>query len=536
MSNNTEKIEYVSYLDYQGKYKGILSWIMATDHKRIGLLYMYSIITFFFIGVILGLMMKLELLAPSETIMTAKMYNSVFTLHGILMIFMVVIPGLSAVFGNFFLPILIGAKDVAFPRLNRFSWWIFIVGSIMAVASQVLKDGPPDTGWTFYAPYSTTTNSNVIMATAAAFVLGFSSILTGLNFIVTIHQMRAPGMKFFHMPLFPWSLYATAWIQLLATPVVGISLLMLIAERLFQIGFFDPALGGDPLLFQHLFWIYSHPAVYVMMLPAMGVITEIIPTFCQRQIYGYKAVAISSLAIAAVGFLVWGHHMYTSGMSDQARWFFSLLTFIVAVPSAIKVFNWITTMYKGSIDVQPPFLYALAFIFLFIIGGTTGLLLGSVATNVQVHDTAFVVAHFHYIIFGGMGFAFFAAIHYWFPKMYGRMYNLKLANIALIIKFIGFNLLYFPQFIIGVQGMPRRYFDYPEQFQPAQVISSIGGFILAFGLVLMVYNLVKGAKSGAIAPANPWHGSTLEWQIPSPPSLENFDEAPIIKENPYDYK
>ncbi|HRZ96333.1 MAG TPA: cbb3-type cytochrome c oxidase subunit I [Paludibacter sp.] len=536
MSNNTEKIEYVSYLDHQGKYKGILSWIMATDHKRIGLLYMYAIITFFFIGVILGLMMKLELLAPSETIMTAKMYNSVFTLHGILMIFMVVIPGLSAVFGNFFLPILIGAKDVAFPRLNRFSWWIFIVGSIMAVASQVLKDGPPDTGWTFYAPYSTTTSSNVIMATAAAFVLGFSSILTGLNFIVTIHQMRAPGMKFFNMPLFPWALYATAWIQLLATPVVGISLLMLIAERLFKIGFFDPALGGDPLLFQHLFWIYSHPAVYVMMLPAMGVITEIIPTFCQRQIYGYKAVAISSLAIAAVGFLVWGHHMYTSGMSDQARWFFSLLTFIVAVPSAIKVFNWITTMYKGSIDVQPPFLYALAFIFLFIIGGTTGLLLGSVATNVQVHDTAFVVAHFHYIIFGGMGFAFFAAIHYWFPKMYGRMYNLKMANIALIIKFIGFNLLYFPQFIIGVQGMPRRYFDYPVQFQPAQVISSIGGFILAFGLVLMVYNLVKGSKSGAIAPANPWHGSTLEWQIPSPPSLENFDEAPIIKENPYDYK
>jgi len=536
MSNTTDKIEYVSYLDYQGKYKGIMSWIMATDHKRIGLLYMYAIITFFFIGVVLGLMMKLELLAPGETIMTAKMYNSVFTLHGILMIFMVVIPGLSAVFGNFFLPILIGAKDVAFPKLNRFSWWIFIVGSIMAVLSQLLKDGPPDTGWTFYAPYSTTTNSNVIMATAAAFVLGFSSILTGLNFIVTIHQMRAPGMKFFHMPLFPWALYATAWIQLLATPVIGITLLMLIAERAFQIGFFDPALGGDPLLFQHLFWIYSHPAVYVMMLPAMGVITEIIPTFCQRQIYGYKAVAISSLAIAAVGFLVWGHHMYTSGMSDQARWFFSLLTFIVAVPSAIKVFNWITTMYKGSIDVQPPFLYALAFIFLFIIGGTTGLLLGSVATNVQVHDTAFVVAHFHYIIFGGMGFAFFAAIHYWFPKMYGRMYDIKLANISLVIKFIGFNLLYFPQFIIGVQGMPRRYFDYPEQFQPAQVISSIGGFILAFGLILMVYNLVKAAKSGAIAPANPWKGSTLEWQIPSPPSLENFDEAPVIKVNPYDYK
>ena len=533
---SSEKTEYVSYLEHEGKYKGIMSWIMATDHKRIGLLYMYSIMAFFLIGVILGLLMKLEMLAPNETIMNAKIYNGVFTLHGILMIFMVVIPGLSAVFGNFLLPIHIGAKDVAFPKLNRFSWWIFIAGSIMAVLSQFLKDGPPDTGWTFYAPYSTTSSSNVIMATAAAFVLGFSSILTGLNFIVTIHQMRAPGMKFFNMPLFPWSLYATAWIQLLATPVVGISLLMLIAERLFKIGFFDPALGGDPLLFQHLFWIYSHPAVYVMMLPAMGVITEIIPTFCQRQIYGYKAIAISSLAIAGVGFLVWGHHMYTSGMSDEARWFFSLLTFIVAVPSAIKVFNWISTMYKGSIDIKPPFLYALAFIFLFIIGGTTGLLLGSIATNVQVHDTAFVVAHFHYIIFGGMGFAFFAAIHYWLPKMYGRMYDFKLANISLIIKFIGFNLLYFPQFVIGVQGMPRRYFDYPEQFQVAQVISSIGGFILTAGLILMIYNLVKGARKGAIAPANPWKGITLEWQIPSPPPLENFDEEPVIQANPYGYK
>jgi cytochrome c oxidase subunit 1 len=374
------------------------------------------------------------------------------------------------------------------------------------------------------------------MATTAAFVLGFSSILTGLNFIVTIHQLRAPGMKFFNMPLFPWAIYATAWIQLLATPIVGITLVMLIAERLFGIGFFNPDLGGDPLLFQHMFWIYSHPAVYVMILPAMGVISEIIPTFCQKKIYGYKAIALSSLAIAGVGFLVWGHHMYTSGMSEQARWFFSLLTFIVAVPSAIKVFNWLATMYKASIDIKPPFLYAVSFIFLFIIGGTTGLLLGSVATDIQVHDTAFVVAHFHYIIFGGMGFAFFAAIHYWFPKMYGRMYNFKWANIGWGILFVGFNVLYFPQFIIGFQGMPRRYFDYLPQFQTGQVISSIGGAILAVGLIIMVTTLVKGARHGAIAPANPWGGSTLEWQIPSPPSVENFDEEPVIKENPYDYE
>jgi len=536
MSSEVEKTEYVSYLDHQGKYKGIFSWIFTMDHKRIGLLYLYAIVALFFVGAIMGLMMRIELIAPGETIMKAQTYNGLFTVHGIIMIFMVVIPGLSVIFGNFFLPILIGAKDVAFPKLNRLSWWIYIAGCIMAVASQFLKSGPPDTGWTFYAPYSTTTGTSVIMATAAAFVLGFSSILTGLNFIVTIHQMRAPGMKFFNMPLFAWSIYATAWTQLLATPIVGITLLMLIAERLFGIGFFNPDLGGDPLLFQHLFWIYSHPAVYIMILPALGVISEIIPTFTQKKIYGYKAIALSSLAIAGVGFLVWGHHMFTSGMSDQARWFFSLLTFLVAVPSAIKVFNWLATMYKGSIDLKPPFLYALAFIFLFTIGGTTGLLLGSVSTNVQVHDTAFVVAHFHYIIFGGMGFAFFAAIHYWLPKMYGRMYNMKRATIAWGINFVGFNLLYFPQFILGFQGMPRRYFDYLPQFQTGQIISTVGGFILITGLILMVYNLVQGARHGEIAPANPWHGSTLEWQIPSPPSLENFDEAPVIKKNPYDYE
>jgi len=536
MSNEVEKTEYVSYLEHDGKYKGIFSWIFTMDHKRIGLLYLYAIVVLFFVGAIMGLLMRIELIAPGETIMKAQTYNGLFTVHGIIMIFMVVIPGLSVIFGNFFLPILIGAKDVAFPKLNRLSWWIYIAGCIMAVASQFLKSGPPDTGWTFYAPYSTSTGTSVIMATAAAFVLGFSSILTGLNFIVTIHQMRAPGMKFFNMPLFVWSIYATAWTQLLATPIVGITLLMLIAERLFGIGFFNPDLGGDPLLFQHLFWIYSHPAVYIMILPALGIISEIIPTFCQKRIYGYKAIALSSLSIAGVGFLVWGHHMFTSGMSDQARWFFSLLTFLVAVPSAIKVFNWLATMYKGSIDLKPPFLYALSFIFLFTIGGTTGLLLGSIATNVQVHDTAFVVAHFHYIIFGGMGFAFFAAIHYWLPKMYGRMYNMKRATIAWGINFVGFNLLYFPQFILGFQGMPRRYYDYLPQFQTGQVISTIGGFILITGLIMMVYNLVQGTKHGEIAPANPWHGTTLEWQIPSPPSLENFDEEPVIMSNPYDYK
>jgi cytochrome c oxidase subunit 1 len=524
---------HVSYLEHQGKYKGILSWLLSTDHKKIGLMYLYAMILFFFVAAILGLLMRIEKLAPGQDIMDAQTYNGIFTIHGIIMVFIIVIPGLAAVFGNFFLPIMIGAKDVAFPKLNLFSWYLYMTGAIFGVLSQFMGDGPPDTGWTFYVPYSAESSTNVIYALTAAFILGFSSILTGLNFIVTIHRMRAPGMTWFRMPLFPWSLYATAWIQVLATPIVGITLLMVIAERTLNIGFFDPALGGDPLLFQHLFWIYSHPAVYVMILPAMGVVTEIFPTFSQKPVFGYGAIAISSIAIAGVGYFVWGHHMFTAGMSYWSRWFFSFLTFIVAIPSAIKVFNWISTMYGGSIDLKPPLLYAISFIFLFMIGGFTGLALGSLATNVHLHDTDFVVAHFHYIIFGGMGFAFFAGIHYWYPKMFGRMYSNRIANIAWGIIFAGFNLLYFPLFIIGIQGMPRRYFDYLPQFTTGQVISSIGAFILIAGLILMVANLVYHRRRGAIAPDNPWRGVTLEWKIPSPPSHENFDIIPEITTKPY---
>jgi cytochrome c oxidase subunit 1 len=524
------------YLVNTGKHKGLMAWLTTTDHKRIGLMYMYAMMVFFIVGVLLGILMRIELFYPGQQIYGPQAYNGIFTIHGIIMIFTVVIPGLAAVFGNFAMPIMIGAKDVAFPRLNLFSWYLYIAGAAIALASQFMGNGPPDTGWTFYAPYSIQTNTNVVAAVFGAFVLGFSSILTGLNFIVTIHRLRAPGMSFFKMPLFPWSLYATAWIQVLATPIVGITLLMLVAERWLRIGFFDPSLGGDPLLYQHLFWIYSHPAVYIMILPAMGVITEIIPTFAQRRVFGYKAIAISSLAIALVGYFVWAHHMYTSGMSTTARWVFSLLTFLVAVPSAIKVFNWVSTMYKGSIQMAPPFLFAVGFIFLFMIGGMTGLSLGALATNIHVHDTAYVVAHFHYIVFGGVGFAFFAALFYWYPKMYGRMYNFKMANWSFFLLFTGFNLLYFPQFIIGIMGMPRRYFDYLPQFTFGHQLSFFGGLLLFAGIILMLITL--GSKKGAKAPANPWGGRTFEWGIPSPPPVENFDVMPELQDNdgPYDYK
>ena len=515
--------------------KGLKSWLTTHDHKRIAMLYFYGVVGFFLVGVILGLLMKLELFAPGETIMDADTYNSVFTLHGVIMIFLFIIPGIPAIFGNFFLPILIGADDVAFPKLNLFSWYLYVVGGLMALGTLVLGDGPPDTGWTFYAPYSVKTGTNVTLAVLAAFVLGFSSILTGLNFIVTMHRMRAKGMAWMKMPLFPWATYAASWIQVLATPIIGITLLMVVAERALQIGFFDPSIGGDPILYQHLFWIYSHPAVYIMILPAMGIISEIIPTFAQKTIFGYKAIVYSSLAIAFVGYFVWGHHMYTSGMSEQARVFFSVLTFLVAIPSGVKVFNWTATLYKGSIDLRTPLLYAFSFIFLFMIGGFTGLVVGALATDIHVHDTHFVVAHFHYVMFGGVGFAFIGAVHYWFSKLWGRVYNERLANIAWGIFFVGFNLLYFPMFILGIKGMPRRYYDYLDNFTFLNQVSTVGSWILAIGLFLIIYNLVRSARKGEKAPMNPWNGATLEWTTQSPPTVYNFEEPPVVSKGPYDY-
>jgi cytochrome c oxidase subunit I len=524
-----------NYLEHTGKYKGLFGWIFSTDHKRIGILYMVSVLSFFIIGVLIGFLMRLKMLWAGPALYSATVYNAFFTLHGVIQIFLFIIPGIPAIFGNFMLPLQIGAKDVAFPRLNLLSWWFYVAGAVLALSSLFLGGGPPDTGWSFYVPYSLRTNTNVTVAVFAAFILGFSSILTGLNFITTIHRLRAPGMTWFKMPLFTWSLYATAWIQILATPILGITLLLVMGERLLNLGLFDPTRGGDPVLYQHLFWIYSHPAVYIMVLPAMGVVSDVIPTFCRKNIYGYKAIAYSSLAIAFVGYLVWGHHMFTSGMSGQARMLFSLLTFLVAIPSGVKVFNWLATMYKGSIKIEPPMLFALTFIFLFSIGGLTGLLNGALATDINVHETYFVVGHFHYTMFGGTGMGLFAALLYWWPKITGRMYNKKTMYVAWAHIFIGFNMLYFTMMIMGWLGMPRRYYAYLPQYHVYHVVATVGSWILVAGVFILFSGFLRSLRKGEKAEANPWGGTTLEWTTASPPIVENFHTIPTVTRGPYDH-
>ncbi|RJP81917.1 MAG: cytochrome c oxidase subunit I [Desulfobacteraceae bacterium] len=514
--------------------KGIWVWLLTTDHKRIGVLYMISILFWFCIAVTLGLVIRTELMAEGETLMGSQTYNAVFTLHGVIMIFLFIIPGIPAIFGNFLLPIQIGSDDVFFPRLNLLSWYLYIFGGILAVVS-LFSGGPPDTGWTFYVPFSVQTESGVTFTVLAAFILGMSSMLTGINFITTIHRLRMKTMGWMQMPLFTWSLYATAWVQLLATPILAITLLIIVAERIFGIGLFDPGRGGDPILYQHLFWMYSHPAVYIMVLPAMGVISEIMPVFSRKAIFGYKAIVYSTLAIAIAGSLVWAHHMFTSGMSDTAVFVFSLLTFVVAIPSAVKVFSWVSTMYKGSVLMTPPLFYALCFIYLFSVGGLTGLVLGAAGTNIHVHDTHFVVGHFHFVMFGGAGFAFFAALHFWWPKIFGRMYNFRKAYRAAILITIGFIVHYMPMLILGLQGMPRRYYNYLPQFEAGNFFAGIGGFIMVAGIMLMLVNLVQGLRKGEPAVGDPWGGTTLEWSVPSPPPLHNFLDTPRVKSYPYDF-
>jgi len=510
------------------------SWLLTRDHKRIALLYLFGVTFFFAVGGLFALMVRLELLTPLGDLFEAETYNKLFTMHGVAMVFFFLIPAVPAVLGNFLVPIMIGAKDLAFPRVNLLSWYVYMVGGLFTMGAVIL--GGVDTGWTFYTPYSTAaSNTHVIMTGLGVFISGFSSILTGFNFIVTIHKMRAPGMTWFRLPLFIWAHYATALIMILGTPVVAIAIVLVALERTLHIGIFDPTLGGDPVLYQHLFWFYSHPAVYVMVLPAMGVISELIAAGARKEIFGYKFVAFSSLGIALIGFFVWGHHMYVSSQSIFAGLIFSVLTYLVAVPSAVKVFNWTATLYKGSISYDAPMIYAFGFLGLFLIGGLTGLFLGAMGLDVHVHDTYFVVAHFHYVMVGGTIMAYLGGLHYWWPKISGRLYPEGWARFAALVIFVGFNLTFFPQFLLGYMGMPRRYHMYPEEWQVLNVLSTAGASILGTGYLLPMIYFTWSWRKGPKATANPWGATGLEWTIPSPPPTENFIETPIVTAPAYDY-
>jgi cytochrome c oxidase subunit 1 len=521
-------------VNYLNSTYGLKSWLLTRDHKRIALLYLASVTVFFFLGGLFAVLIRLELLTPAGDLVQSETYNKLFTMHGVVMVFFFLIPAIPAVLGNFLIPMMIGAKDLAFPRLNLLSWYIYVGGGLFTLWSIV--HGGVDTGWTFYTPYSTTySNSHVIVTAVGIFITGFSSILTGLNFIVTIHTMRAPGLTWFRLPLFVWSHYATSLIMVLGTPVIAVTILMVGVERLFHLGIFDPRLGGDPILFQHLFWFYSHPAVYIMVLPAMGVVSELVTTFSRKNIFGYKFVAFSSMAIAVLSFLVWGHHMFVSGQSVYAGLIFSILSFLVAIPSAVKVFNWTATMYKGSISYRTPMLYAFGFIGLFTIGGLTGMFLAAIGLDVHVHDTYFIVAHFHYIMVGGTIMAYMGGIHYWWPKISGKLYPEGWARFSALVIFVGFNLTFFPQFILGYLGMPRRYHAYPEEFQVLNVMSSAGASILGVGYVVPLIYLIWSMRYGKAASANPWGSTGLEWDTPSPPPTENFAVTPVVTGDPYQY-
>jgi cytochrome c oxidase subunit 1 len=513
---------------------GWRSWLFTLDHKRIALLYLVSISFFFLIGGSVAALMRIQLLEPQGALVQPATYNKLFTIHGVIMIFFFLIPSIPAVLGNFLVPLMIGARDLAFPKLNLLSWYIYIVGGLFTLYAALA--GGVDTGWTFYTPYSSTySNTQVTAVAVGVFITGFSSILTGLNFIVTIHKMRAPGLTWFRLPLFLWAIYATSVIMVLGTPVIATTLFLLALEHLFHVGIFSPALGGDPLLFQHLFWFYSHPAVYIMILPAMGVVSEIIACFARKRIFGYKVVAFSSVAIAVLGFLVWGHHMFVTGQSIYEGLIFSFLSFLVAIPSAIKVFNWTSTLYKSSISYEAPMLYALGFIGLFTMGGLTGLFLASLATDVHLNGTYFIVAHFHYIMVGGAVMGYLGGIHFWWPKISGRKYPNGWAAFAAVVIFIGFNLTFFPQFILGYLGMPRRFAFYPAEFQVLNVMSSAGATVLGVGYLIPLIYLIWSMRYGPIAEPNPWGAKGLEWQTSSPPPTENFAQTPVVTEEAYAY-
>ncbi|MGR6034339.1 MAG: cytochrome c oxidase subunit I [Candidatus Nitrosoglobus sp.] len=529
--NTSAVLEHKSYIDEGYSLK---SWLTTHDHKRIAILYLVSITAFFFLGSVAAAVIRTELFTPPGDLVSADTYNKVFTFHGVVMVWFFLIPSIPNTLGNFLVPLMIGARDLAFPRLNLASWYLYVLGGTFTIATLVA--GGVDTGWTFYTPFSTVfSTTRVILVIIGVFIVGFSSIFTGLNFIVTIHKMRAPGLTWFRLPLFVWATYATSIILVLATPVLAMTLSLVAIERGFQVGIFDPALGGDPLLFQHLFWFYSHPAVYIMILPAMGVASEIIPCFARNPIFGYRFMAYAIFGIAIVGFLVWGHHMFVAGMSVYAGLMFSTFSFFVAIPSAIKIFNWTATLRKGSISFEAPMLYTIGFIWLFLIGGLTGLFVASLVLDVHLTDTYFVIAHFHYIMVGGSVMTYLGGIHFWWPKMTGRLYPENWGRLAAIVIFFGFNLTFFPQFLLGYLGMPRRYHEYPSEFQVLNMTSSIGAAILAIGYLLPLFYLLWSLRYGKIAGNNPWGATGLEWQTSSPPPKHNFEETPIVKEGPYAY-
>jgi cytochrome c oxidase subunit 1 len=520
---------------YLGAPYGLAAWLLTKDHKRIAILYLISITIFFAVGGLFAIGVRSELLTPAGDLLSPDMYNKLFTLHGVVMIFFFLIPSIPATLGNFLIPIMIGAKDLAFPRINLLSWYIYIVGALTTLIA--VWAGGVDTGWTFYTPYSSLSSTTAVTAAAVGvFITGFSSILTGLNFIVTVHRMRAPGMTWFRLPLFVWAHYATSLVMILGTPVIAITVLLVAAERSLNLGIFDPARGGDPVLFQHLFWFYSHPAVYIMILPGMGVISELVAAVSRKPVFGYAFVAFSSLAIAIIGFLVWGHHLFVSSQSIYAGMVFSIITMLVAVPSAVKTFNWTATMYKGAVTWESPTYFVVCFLGLFVIGGLTGLFLGTIGLDVHLSDTYFVVAHFHYIMVGGAIMAYMGGLHFWWPKMTGRMFNDTWAKAAAIIIFVGFNLTFFPQFVLGYLGMPRRYYAYPDEFQVLNVLSTAGASILGIGYLLPMCYFAYSAFWGARAPANPWGAKGLEWEVSSPPPTFNFDEEPVVTEPAYNYK
>ena len=521
-----------SYLEAE---HGILSWLLTTDHKRIAVLYLLAVTFFFVVGGLAASLIRIELVTPDGDLLTADGYNRAFTIHGVIMVWFFLIPSIPSVFGNFLVPIMVGARDMAFPRLNLASWYLLVAGGLFTLYALVA--GGVDTGWTFYTPYSTMfSNGHVVAVIVGVFITGFSSIFTAINIIATVHKLRAPGMTWFRLPLFVWSLYATSVILVLATPVLAITLTLVALEHLFGIGVFDPSLGGDPLLFQHLFWFYSHPAVYIMVLPAMGVMSELVTSAAHKRIFGYRFVAFSSIAIAVIGFMVWGHHMFVAGQSMYASMAFSLLSFLVAIPSAIKAYNWTASLYKSRLTINAPFLYAMTFLGLFLIGGITGLFLALLAANLHVHDTYFVVAHFHYIMVGAAVAGYFGALHFWWPKITGRMYPELWGRIAAVMIFFGFNLTFFPQFILGYLGMPRRYHAYPEEFGVLNILSSCGALVLGVAYALPLFYLLWSLYRGEKAPDNPWDAAGLEWRhVPSPPPKHNFETIPLVNFEAYDY-